>query len=86
MLNVAGHALPRPVPARRIPTIAVVGTAPNAGRTTTAAYLVRGLNADAVLDAHEGAAIVVTHDPGAIHLDRRWEPLDGRLHERRRLI
>ncbi len=43
-LNLADWALPRrPLPAERPYTIAVVGTSMNAGKTTTAAYTIRGL-------------------------------------------
>lgn len=44
-LNVAGWALPPPLPAqvKRIPVLAIVGTAMDAGKTTTAAYLTKGL-------------------------------------------
>ena len=44
-LNVAAWALPPPAPAqvRRVPVLAIVGTAMDAGKTTTAAYLTKGL-------------------------------------------
>jgi hypothetical protein len=47
-LNVAGWALPPPSAAARagsVPTLAVVGTAMDSGKTTTAAFLARGLSA-----------------------------------------
>ena len=43
-MNIADHALPRATPEADLPlTLAAVGTSMNAGKTTTAAYLIRGL-------------------------------------------
>lgn len=44
-LNVAAWALPPPLPpqVKRVPVLAIVGTAMDAGKTTTAAYLTKGL-------------------------------------------
>lgn len=44
-LNVAAWALPPPLPPqeKRVPVLAIVGTAMDAGKTTTAAYLTKGL-------------------------------------------
>ncbi len=43
VVNLADHALPARVPAVRPPTMASLGTSMNAGKTTSAAYLIRGL-------------------------------------------
>lgn len=43
VLNLARWVLPSAVAPRRVETIAVLGTSMNAGKTTTAAWLVRGL-------------------------------------------
>ena len=44
VINLADHALPAMVPGnRQIPVIAVVGSSMNAGKTTTAANLIKGL-------------------------------------------
>lgn len=42
-INLLDHALPGCSPASPLPTLAVVGSAMNAGKTTTAAHLVHGL-------------------------------------------
>lgn len=65
-LNLADFRMHPPPAARRIPTLAVVGTSMNAGKTTAAAHLVRGL---ALSGITVGAAKVTgTGAPGDLAL------------------
>jgi hypothetical protein len=66
ILNLADFRLHPPPATRRVPTLAVLGTSMNAGKTTAAAHLVRGL---ALSGLRVGAAKVTgTGAPGDLNL------------------
>ena len=70
-LNLADHALPeRPMPARTPPLIAVTGTMMNAGKTTCAANLMRGLK-------RRGLRVGVAKITGTGAGGDRWKMVDA---------
>lgn len=73
-LNVADYALPRvPVPLVRPPTICVLGTSMNSGKTTTIHYLVHGM-------ARQGMRPGVTKVTGTGSGNDFWVMLDAGAH------
>lgn len=69
-LNLADYALPAADTADGVPVLAVVGTAMNAGKTTVAAHLVKGL-------AHAGYAVGAAKVTGTGAGGDRWSLLDA---------